>query len=66
MKILERFAIKATSGRFIVLVMVVFACCWVTIANPDRFGLRMFDFAAGLCVGYFGQDRQKQPPPGSG
>ena len=65
MTIGQRIAIKATSGRFIIIIMVVLTLCIITIMHPDSLALRMFDFGSGLAVGYFGQSRDK-PPPGSG
>ena len=60
----DRLLFKATSGRFIAMIMAVFTCCWIAAMYPEQYGLRMFDFAAGLLVGYFGLKRDA--PPGSG
>jgi len=61
MTVTERIIAKATSGRFIAATMGVVTCCVITFLYPDQFGVRMFDFTAGILVGYFGkaQDRNQ-------
>lgn len=60
----NRIILKLTSGRFIATLLTVGTCCYITLSNPESFGVRMFDFAAGVLVGYFGRRDQAVPEKG--